>query len=98
MDCAIVVEKVKKRYDRKEVVRGISFSVQRGEIFGFLGPNGAGKTTSIKMMIGELPSDEGNIEILQMNMPLDREEIKKISFLICQVYYLYIMYRLFLQE
>lgn len=44
------VKKLVKRYDDKEVVKGISFEVKKGEIFGILGPNGAGKTTTLEMI------------------------------------------------
>ena len=46
-DVAIEVEDLRKAYGEHEVVRGISFAVRRGEVFGLLGPNGAGKTTTV---------------------------------------------------
>src|SRR6202020_232826 len=52
-----------------EAVRGVSFEVSRGEIFGFLGPNGAGKTTSIKMMTGLISATGGEISILGRQVP-----------------------------
>ncbi len=62
MSDAIVVENLKKVYSNGvEAVRGISFSVRYGEIFGFLGPNGAGKSTTIKTIIGLLKLTEGKI-------------------------------------
>ena len=54
---------------RVEAVRGVSFEVTRGEIFGFLGPNGAGKTTSIKMMTGLISPTGGVISILGRRVP-----------------------------
>ncbi len=54
---------------RVEAVRGISFEVKRGEIFGYLGPNGAGKTTSIKMITGLIAATEGTIDILGERVP-----------------------------
>lgn len=78
MEHAIFVENLRKTFENREVVKGTAFSVRPGEIFGFLGPNGAGKTTSIKMMIGELPADAGTIRILDMDMPGQRDSIKKI--------------------
>ncbi len=45
-------------------VRGLSFSVGRGEIFGFLGPSGAGKSTTQKILIGLLRGYEGNVEVM----------------------------------
>ena len=47
-----------------EAVKGISFKVNRGEVFGFLGPNGAGKTTTIKMAMGLVRPSKGNIQVL----------------------------------
>ena len=58
MTQAILVEGLQKTFRqgffmrRVEAVKGISFAVEAGEIFGFLGPNGAGKTTTIKMLTG----------------------------------------------
>ncbi len=48
----------------KQVLRGISFSVQQGEIFGFVGPNGAGKTTTLKVLMGLIRATEGSASIL----------------------------------
>jgi ABC-2 type transport system ATP-binding protein len=49
---------------RKRVLHGISFSVRRGEIFGFVGPNGAGKTTTLKILMGLIHATSGEAEIL----------------------------------
>jgi ABC-2 type transport system ATP-binding protein len=51
-DKVIEVQNLTKRYGQTTVVKGISFSAGRGEIFGLLGPNGSGKTTTILMMLG----------------------------------------------
>jgi ABC-2 type transport system ATP-binding protein len=59
----IEVNQLSKRYARHEAVRGISFSVSRGEIVGFLGPNGAGKTTTLRMLTGYLPPTSGTASI-----------------------------------
>ncbi|MFZ2054319.1 MAG: ABC transporter ATP-binding protein [Candidatus Aminicenantales bacterium] len=48
---------------KREILRGISFSVMGGEIFGYLGPNGAGKTTTLKCILGLIFPDRGKIEI-----------------------------------
>ena len=48
---------------RREILRGISFSVDSGEIFGYLGPNGAGKTTTLKCVLGLIFPDKGRIEM-----------------------------------
>jgi ABC-2 type transport system ATP-binding protein len=54
---------------RVEAVRGVSFEVERGEIFGFLGPNGAGKTTTLKMLMGLVAPTSGTMEILGVRVP-----------------------------
>jgi ABC-2 type transport system ATP-binding protein len=63
MTQAIVVENIAKRFGKVEAVSGISFSVRKGELFGFLGPNGAGKTTTINMLTGLARPDSGTIQI-----------------------------------
>lgn len=62
-----------KYYQKRPVVRELSFSIKRGEVVGLLGPNGAGKTTTFNMMVGLLDPDSGGIflgseEITQMPM------------------------------
>ncbi|MEP6652120.1 MAG: ABC transporter ATP-binding protein [Myxococcales bacterium] len=60
---------------RVEAVRGISFTVRRGEIFGFLGPNGAGKTTTLKMMMGLIFPSRGRAEVL--GLPVGNRTAKR---------------------
>jgi ABC-2 type transport system ATP-binding protein len=55
----VTVSDLTKRYGRIEAVRGISFEVQQGEIFGLLGPNGAGKTTTVEILEGLRKADGG---------------------------------------
>lgn len=50
-----------KRYGERDVVRDVSFSVERGELLGFVGPNGSGKTTTIRMLLDILPPSRGNV-------------------------------------
>lgn len=59
----IQVNNLKKSYGQLLAVDGISFTVAKGEAFGFLGPNGAGKTTTISMILGALRPDSGTIEV-----------------------------------
>ncbi len=55
------VENIKKSFGKKEAVKGISFTIERGEVVGLLGPNGAGKTTTFYMIIGIVKPDSGRI-------------------------------------
>jgi ABC-2 type transport system ATP-binding protein len=59
----IVVINIAKRFEKVEAVSEISFSIRKGELFGFLGPNGAGKTTTINMLTGLARPDSGTISI-----------------------------------
>lgn len=56
-------ENIKKAYGKKAIVKGISFSLRKGESFGLLGPNGAGKSTTISMISGLVPLDGGEITV-----------------------------------
>ena len=60
---SLIAENLKKRYRRREVVRGVSMGLTRGEVVGLLGPNGAGKTTSFYMIVGLVPADGGKITL-----------------------------------
>ncbi len=60
----IEVEKLKKSYNGNQALKGISFRVTEGEIFGLLGPNGAGKTTTLEILEGLKKSDGGSIQVL----------------------------------
>jgi ABC-2 type transport system ATP-binding protein len=61
---AISLNNVVKRYGSIEALRGISFNVHRGEMFGLIGPDGAGKTTAIRALCGLLHVDGGSISVL----------------------------------
>jgi len=63
MEASIKLERVTKTLGGREVLKGISFTVGSGEIFGYLGPNGAGKTTTIRMLLGLLSPDAGSVEV-----------------------------------
>src|SRR3954449_4408474 len=60
-----------------EAVRGISFAVEQGELFGLLGPNGAGKTTTIKMLITLLLPTSGQARVLDRDVVEDAREVRK---------------------
>ncbi len=69
MKTVLAIEDVHKSFKvgfipkKKEILKGVSFSVAEGEIFGYLGPNGAGKTTTLKCILGLIFPDRGKIEI-----------------------------------
>jgi len=63
-DVVIEVEGLVKRYGEILAVAGVSFSVEKGEVFGLLGPNGAGKTTTVECIEGLRIPDSGEIKVL----------------------------------
>jgi ABC-2 type transport system ATP-binding protein len=63
-DVAITLDRVTRRFGAVEAVRGLSFEVRRGEMFGLIGPDGAGKTTTIRLLCGLLRPDAGAIRVL----------------------------------
>ena len=73
------VKDIRKSLGRREIIKGISFSVKEGEIFGFLGPNGAGKTTTIRMMVGLIKPDQGSIKICGEDVVKTRRRLWEIS-------------------
>jgi ABC-2 type transport system ATP-binding protein len=81
MNSAISIENVKKTLGNREVLKGISFSVEMGDIFGYLGPNGAGKTTTIRILLGLLQANSGKLDILGKDINLS-ETRRKIGFIL----------------
>lgn len=73
----IAVKNLVKHYGDVKAVDGISFEVEKGEVFAFLGPNGAGKTTTVEMIETIRTPTSGEIDILGMNVNKDRREILK---------------------
>ena len=74
----IVVKDLVKTYDGQKVVKGISFTVEKGEIFGILGPNGAGKTTALEMMEALREIDGGSVMIDGINVAKNPQKIRSI--------------------
>lgn len=77
-EAILQIKNLKKVYDSKAVVDGISFEVSRGEIFGILGPNGAGKTTTLEMIETMRPIDGGSIVLDGLNVAESPDEVKRI--------------------
>jgi ABC-2 type transport system ATP-binding protein len=74
---AIDVRGLNKRFGDKHVVRDLTLTVRRGEIYGFLGPNGSGKTTSIRMLCGLLTPDNGSGTCLGFDVIRETYAIKR---------------------
>ena len=70
------VENLVKRYGDVEAVRGVSFEVAEGEVFGLLGPNGAGKTTTVEILEGLRDPDGGALSVCGLNPQTDSRELK----------------------
>jgi ABC-2 type transport system ATP-binding protein len=68
---------LRRKWMDVEAVRGVSFGIEQGELFGLLGPNGAGKTTTIKMLITLLIPTKGNASVLGFDVVKDAREVRK---------------------
>ena len=66
---------ISKSFRGRPAVRGVSLEVERGSVYAFLGPNGAGKTTTIRMLLGLLRPDAGDIELFGRSLVRHRREI-----------------------
>ena len=76
---ALEVRELVKTFGGRRVVNGVSFELQRGEIFGFLGPNGLGKTTTMRMALDLIRPDSGSVALLG-GMPT-RRALKRVGYL-----------------
>ncbi|MFH1808280.1 MAG: ABC transporter ATP-binding protein [Pseudomonadota bacterium] len=70
MGAAIHIDAIGKRLGARDVLKGVRFDVEVGDIFGYLGPNGAGKTTTIRILLGLLRPDSGHVEVLGQDVGL----------------------------
>lgn len=77
MPKSILIEGLHKRYKDNHAVRGVSFQVEQGEIFGIVGPNGAGKTTTIEIMEGLRKRDSGLVQILGLDPDKELVELRQ---------------------
>ncbi|HEX9091112.1 MAG TPA: ATP-binding cassette domain-containing protein [Anaerolineales bacterium] len=89
MAAILEVENLVKKYGDFEAVKGISFSVEEGEVFGLLGPNGAGKTQTISMLTGVIPPTAGTARIGGYDIRKEPNQVKRINGLVPQDLALY---------
>ncbi len=74
------LQNLKKTIGNKEIIKGLSFDIRPGEVFGFLGPNGAGKTTTIRMMVGLMGITEGDVLIQGKSIKSDfKQAIRNVG-------------------
>ncbi|MCH6256453.1 ABC transporter ATP-binding protein [Puniceicoccaceae bacterium K14] len=73
----VEVDNLKKSYGSLQAVKGVSFTIEKGEILGFLGPNGAGKSTTMKMITGYLSPTSGTARVQGFDVQTHPIEVKK---------------------
>lgn len=83
MEQILLLKNVAKRFGKIEAVKNVNLSVYRGDIYGFLGPNGSGKSTTIRMLLGLISPDHGEIQLFGNTLTKKRNQIlSKIGALI----------------
>lgn len=78
-DAILNVQDLTKSYGGRKAVDGVSFQVQKGEIFGILGPNGAGKTTTFEMIEALRPIDSGEVTLAGLDVRRSPQKVKDIT-------------------
>jgi ABC-2 type transport system ATP-binding protein len=81
MKSAIRLENIEKSLGNRKILKGISFTVETGDIFGYLGPNGAGKTTTIRIILGLYKIDSGKLDVLGQDIE-SSDTRRKIGFVL----------------
>ncbi len=89
MEVVINLNNIKKKFDEVEALKGISFDVKTGEMFGLVGPDGAGKTTTIRLLCGLLTPSEGSAELFGFDLAKDKVKIQKQIGYLSQKFSLY---------
>ena len=75
---AVEVNDLVKSYGSFQAVKGISFRVREGEVYGLIGPNGAGKTTTLRILATLLEVTDGSIKVQDIDLRRDPEEVRKV--------------------
>jgi ABC-2 type transport system ATP-binding protein len=75
----VELDRIRKVYENKVAVEGLSLRIEPGTMFGLLGPNGSGKTSSIRMMIGITVPDSGTVRLF--DKPFSRDSLKRVGYL-----------------
>ena len=89
MSAILELTNLRKHYATQKAVDDISFSIEKGSIFGLLGPNGAGKTTTFRMLCGLLPASSGVLEVAGMNLRTARAQARAKIGYVSQKFALY---------
>ena len=76
MSTLIKVANLRKQFGQVQAVDGLSFEIEKGEIYGFLGPNGVGKTTAMRVLAGYLPPTSGSVQIANLDIQQDSLELR----------------------
>ncbi len=75
---AVEVRNLKKNFGKKEALRGVTFEVREGEIFGLIGPNGAGKTTTLRIISTLLKPTSGSVKVYGVDVVKEPEKVRKM--------------------
>lgn len=89
MENIIQINDLFKTYGKVKAVNGISFSVDKGEMFGLVGPDGAGKTTTIRILCGLLNADSGSVFLMNQDISKERKNIQNNIGYLSQKFSLY---------
>ncbi len=89
MPVILEAENLVKKYGENVAVKGISFTMEEGEVFGLLGPNGAGKSTTISMLTCLFPPTEGRIRIYGHDVVKEANQVKRLIGIVPQDLALY---------
>jgi ABC-2 type transport system ATP-binding protein len=76
MDLAVRLQGITKRYGRVTALDGVDLTIPAGSVYGVVGPNGAGKTTLMRLLVGALAPDEGDIEVLGADLRRERRRVR----------------------